>query len=295
MKDNDRTWVNVSTGEVKENVHRIYTDYQEEQIQDYKKQKEFQKYLVDFYGEFFFYKYDELLTYLERNLGTAFRFLYVCSCADWENKIITSDRRFITKPIDFINIFYKPRKTSLDFHDALLQKELIYQDFNGIYRVNDNYYSRSIKNDNDFRRHSIRVFNKALHELYNMLSSDEHVFGGELLKLIPYMNIYNNILCKNPSESDYDAIKPMTKEEIQNVLRPDSDYGRKLRLKLEKFSIHDEPVIGKFNAMDGCQYIVNPRIFYRGNNINQLNAIINHFNISKSQTKQKRVKRRNKK
>lgn len=292
MKDDNRTWVNLSTGEIKDNVRRIYTDYQEGQIQDYKKQKEFQKHLVDFYGEFFFYKYDELLNYLDRNIGTAFRFLYVCSCADWENKIITSDRRLVTKNIDFVNIFNKPRQTSIDFHDALVQKELIYQDFNGIYRVNDHYYSRAIKNDNDFRRHSIRVFNRALQELYNMLSSDEHVFGGELLKLIPYMNIHNNILCANPTESDIDAIEPLSKETIQDILRPDSDYGRKLRLKLEKFSIHDEPVLGKFNAMQSYQYIINPRLFYRGNNINQLNAIIYHFDTSKAQTKKRTMKRR---
>lgn len=287
-RDPNTTWINEGSGEIKTNISRLITNKEDEQIHRHQQRTNSFNHIGDVYGEFFFYKYDDFLEYLNYDLATAFRFLYICSFADADNKIILPNKRFAQTEKDFVFVFNKPRKSVEGFHKSLVDNELIYKDFNSIYRVNDNYFSKKIINDNDFKQHSTRVFDKAIQDLYNMLTSDEHVFAGELLKLIPYMNIYSNILCHNISERDPAKVDPLTKKELQDVFRPNSDYGRKLRTKIETFSINDEPVIGKVSLMDEYQYFINPRLFYRGNNINDLKAIINHIDISIEQAKKKK-------
>ena len=290
-EDFAHTWMNVKTGELRHNVSRIISAEQDQSIHIYKQRKEYFHNLNENFGEFFFYKYDKLLQDIQYQMATAFRFLYVCSKADRTHKVIAYDNYVATNPFDFTYIFNKPRTTSIDFYHDLANHELIYQDTDGNYRVNDNYFAKDFSND-EFKRHSVRVFNIALQDLYNQLTSSEHVFGGELLKLVPYMNVHTNVLCHYIEEADINYMEPLTKEEIQTILRDDSDYGRKLRLKMEKFMLRDEPVLGKFAAMGETHYIINPRLFYRGNNINDLKATMQNFDICKAQTKQRTMKRK---
>lgn len=293
--DPSRAWMKADTGEVKENVVSIITEEDRRRHKEYKNKKEFQHYLHGKYGEFFFYKYDELLNTLNNQVATAFRFLYLCTFADKDNKIKVFSDMYAKKENDFMVIFNKPRKTCSDFCKALKESELIYKDHNGIYRVNEHYYSRKIIDNDDFKHHCIRAFNIAIQELYQRINVTEHTFAGEFLKLIPFMNIYWNVLCeeKDIYNQDSNQIVPLTKQGIQEILRPNSDYGRKLYTKMEKYTIHDEPVLVKFVSGEVTQYIINPRLFYRGNNIKNLEGTINHVKISIAETDRRKMKRRN--
>lgn len=288
QQDETRTWVNFDTGEKIDNVTRIITEQQEHKILEFRKHNNAVIRIQDAYGEFFFYKYDDFLSYLNYDLATAFRFLYLCSFANKDGRIVLPGGEYVKEKKDFIILFNCPRKTADDFYHNLLDNDLIYQDFFGAYRVNDNYFSKKIINDEDFRNRSTRVFDEAIQNLYKQLTSNEHTFAGELLKLIPYMNIRTNILCRNIDETIPERISPLSKEELQNIFRPNSDYGRKLRSRIEKFSIHNEPVIGKITLMYESHYFVNPRLFYRGDNINDLKAILDHIDISVYQSKHKK-------
>ena len=287
-QDGTRTWVNFDTGEKIDNVTRIITEQQEHKIIEFRKHNNAAIHIQDAYGEFFFYKYDDFLSYLNYDLATAFRFLYLCSFADRDGKIFIGNEKPVISEQDFIVLFDKSRTSVEYFCKDLINSELIYKDFSGIYRVNDNYFSKKIINDEDFRNRSTRVFDEAIQNLYKQLTSNEHTFAGELLKLIPYMNIRTNILCRNIDETIPERISPLSKDELQNIFRPNSDYGRKLRSRIEKFSIHSEPVIGKITLMYESHYFVNPRLFYRGDNINDLKAILDHIDISIYQSKHKK-------
>lgn len=282
-----RSLIDMSTGEIITGVSRVITQSQEPSIEEYKKKKKLYTYMYARHGSFFFYKYDTLLEDIHDDVATAFRFLYVCSFADKNFHLVLSDGRLCNKKDHFTEIFQFPKSSSMGFLNKLLEYGLVYTDTEGTYRVNETYYAYGMPDD-DFKQHSIRTFNRAVQDLYRRLSAKQHTFGGEFLKLVPYINIFNNTICKNIAKKNLDSEDIMTKEEIQEVLRPSSEYGKKLRLKLEKMIINDELLIAKFKAGDDIHYIVNPRFFYRGNDINDLRSLIAHFDISSNVTKQKR-------
>lgn len=284
--------LDIETGLIIDEVDHIVTKKQQYKIDEYKKKVKFQKYIYNKYGDFFFYKYNELLNDINYDMATAFRFLYVCSFCDKNGYVIAYEDYKCMEVADFIYVFDRPSSTVKDFCKKLIDYGLLYQDYTGCYRVNENYYSHKLT-DEESKKYNIRTFNRSIQELYKKMSTKEHRLGGELMKLVPYINVYTNALCWNVYERDPKNIEVLTKTDIQNIIRKDSDYGRKLYNQINKFTLHDEVIISLFTGGVEEHYVMNPRIFYRGNDINDIKVLVQHFDIAKEQNKKRRMKRKN--
>lgn len=293
-----KNYLDLEFGNVEEDIHHLVTEKQHEAGLRYKKQLERRQKLYEklssHCGNFYFYRYDKLLEQLKDDTAVGFRFLYLCACADEEGYFIKYNNMYCKTREDFTYIFEKPKNTVCRYIDEMINNNLLFKDDKG-YKLNPLFYSTG-KLDNEFKRNSVRTFNKAVKELYNNASSKEHAYIGKLLKLAPYVNVYNNILCWDIKETDVNKVNPLTIEEIRGIVHPNNNYSYAVMDKLENLFIKGEPVIGAFNSVGQVQYIINPRLFYRGNNINDLQAIIDHFDISKSQylkkVKKKKMERK---
>lgn len=232
-------------------------------------------------GNFYFYRYDKLIEQLNDDTATAFRFLYVCTCANKDGKIIAYDDTPCRTISDFTYVFEKTIDTVKHYLETIMSNNLIYKK-DGCYWVNPIYYVTNLQ-DSDNKKHSVRVFNEAIRHLYRNSNPKEHSLMGQFLKLVPYINIYTNILCWDIGETDPDFIHPLTKQEIQKVLKDDAAYGCVIFNKLEKVFIKGEPVMGRFISSGEEIYRINPRLFYRGNNVKQLQDLIDTFDINKNQ------------
>lgn len=276
-------WYNVVTGEFKDDVRSILTG------EDIKNEDEDSKILHmkrrlynkigEAFGNFYFYRYDKLLQLVEDDTATGFRFLFLCTYGDKQGYILTYNEEKCSIYSDFIPIFDRTKSSVIKIIKTLEEYGLIYKQ-NNYYRINSEYYSMNLDSA-AFKKNSIRTFNRAIRELYKDSDPREHGAIGELLKLVPYINISNNVLCWNIEDVHPDEIIPLTMNEIRTILRPKSDYGRKIMNKLETLFIKGEPVLLKTQSVNQTQYVINPRLFYRGNDITQLGAIIEHFDISK--------------
>lgn len=293
----NRRLVDPETGEIIDDVVRVVTDTQQGKIGRYRKlqqqRKELRDIIAEQCGEFYFYRYDKLLNQLGDDTATGFRFLYLCACANQEGYCERSHEVYCNTKEDFIDIFDVPKRTAIKYIDDLLNNKLIYKDNIG-YKLNPMFYSMGNLN-NDFRRNTIRTFNKAIRELYYNSDPREHKTIGKILKLVPYINIYNNILCFNINETDNKLIEPLTLKDILYILN-NNNYSYTVMDKINDLWIKGEPVIGCFNSVGQKQFIVNPRLFYRGNNAHDLQAIIDQFDISKysyiRKNKKKAMKKR---
>lgn len=276
-------WFNEVTGEFKDDVRSITTGSdikkREENIKAFHLRREFFNTIGKELGNFYFYRYDKLLELLNEDTATAFRFLYLCTYGDKHGNILTYNDQKCSTYSDFIFIFDRTKSSVIKIVKTLEDYKLIYKQ-NDYYKISREYYSMNL-DSTAFKKNSIRTFNRAIRDLYNNSDPREHSIIGELLKLVPYINISNNVLCWNIEDVHPDEIVPLDMNEIRTILRPKSDYGRKIMNKLEKLFVKGEPVLGKFNSVDQIQYVINPRLFYRGNDITQLNAIIEQFDISK--------------
>lgn len=293
----NRKIVDYETGEIIENVSRVITEDEDKKIRAYKQLQQQRKSLRDLMkrhcGGFYFYRYDKLIEQLNDDTATAFRFLYLCACADSDGRIVKYNNEYCCTKEDFTYIFDRPLRTVRKYVDDLLTNKLLYKD-GAEYKLNPMYYS--IGMDDSFKRNSIRTFNKAIKELYYNSDPKEHKVIGKILKLVPFINIYNNVLCWNIEETDEKLIQPLTLRDIMNIVHPGTNYSYDVVDKLQTLFIKGEPVLGNFSSVKQQQYIINPRLFYRGNNVEDLRAVIEQFDISKYQylrKKKKKIERKN--
>ena len=285
-KERFMKFVSVDTGEIIDiasykTMKQLTTE--ENDLKDSNQRKKLYEVIRKELGGFYFLQYNKLLDTLENDTATAFRFLYLCSYSDKDGYIYTYNSKKCSSYTDFTFIFDRTRSTVTDFVKAMEKHNLVYK-IDDCYVVNTQYYSMNI-NSQTFKTNSIRTFNNAIRELYKNSNPKEHSLIGEILKLVPYINISNNILCWNNEAVRSDDIIPLTLAEIRGILRPNSDYGRKLTNKIEKLTIKGEPVFGKFDSLGNPHYVINPRLFYRGNNIDQLKGLIDQFDVTKNKRK----------
>lgn len=288
--------VDYDTGEIIENVVRVVTKPEQKKIDEYKelqqRRKQLRELISNQCGGFYFYRYDKIVELLSDDTATAFRFLYLCACADKDGYLIKYDHEYCTTIEDFTYIFDKGKDSVKKYMKNIVEANLIYKDGQR-YKLNPMYYSMGGMDD-DFKRQSIRTFNNAIKHLYYNSNPKEHSIMGQLIKLVPYINIYNNTLCTDIECVDKKQLIPLDKADIANILQPNNNYGYTLLDKLMHVLVKGEPVIGLFISMGQYQYRVNPRLFYRGNNPKDLQDLIDTFDIAKTQfTDKKRRKMAN--
>lgn len=291
------SFMNIRTGEVVEDVARIVTNSQESNITAYKiklkKARKLNKLIAQHCGGFFFYRYDNLLETIGGKTDVAFRFIYLCASATPEGYFIKyNNEKCVTKK-DFTYIFDKPLRSTQRYVDELIDVKLLYKDEEG-YRLNPIFYYCNL-DDETAKRKSVRTFRNCIRELYVNSDPNEHSYMGEILKFVPYINLYNNILCWYPEEPDKNKIQPLTLQEIRFILRANSNYGYEIERKLESLFIKGEPVFGKFEAAEEYQYIINPRLLYRGNDPLQFKGLIDQFDVAKGQYLNKIEKKKTRK
>lgn len=286
-----KTIIDYDTGEIITDVSRIITTSEDHKLSEYRrlqqKRENLRTMIEKHCGVFYFYRYDKLLEQLNDDTATAFRFLYLCACATKDGYIIKYDHEYCKIVEDFTYVFDKTKDTVRRYMEAMTDNNLIFKDDMG-YRLNPLFYSMGGMND-DFKRNTIRTFNKAIKELYYNSNPKEHKMMGKLLKLVPYINIYNNVLCWDIYETDKQLIQPLDISEIRTILHSKNNYGYDVVNKIEDLFIKGEPVLGRFTSVGQTQYIINPRLFYRGNDAKDLKAIIDQFDIAKSRYQKKKM------
>lgn len=277
--------MDLHTGVITNNVIQIKTAKQQDKDIQYKKSLKKRKQLYDeikyHCGGFFFYKYNELTELLKDDTATAFRFVYLCACANKEGYIMAYKNKPCQTRDEFTYVFDRPLTSTRKYVDKLREHELLIKDTQG-FKINPDYFTYNIQDD-DFKRNSVRTFNKAIKDLYYNSSPREHSMIGQILRLVKYINIYNNILCWHIDESNTKYIQPLTDDEVRYIICPNSTYRYELLDKLENIMIMGEPVLSKFESIGESHYIINPKLFYRGNDPKDFQKLIDQFDTAKHQ------------
>lgn len=122
------------------------------------------------------------------------------------------------------------------------------------------------------------MFDKAIKELYENSLPKEHKKLGLLIKLLPLVNYKTNVICKNPKEDIVELIEKYTMQELSEYL----GYSRvdSMKRALMGLTVNNEKVIMQ-SKIGGKEFIVvNPRIYYKGNKLNEMQGIVNLFKLN---------------
>jgi hypothetical protein len=155
------------------------------------------------------------------------------------------------------------------FYNKMI-KNNIFTIKNKIIYINKKYFIKgNIAKINDKIDYT-RMYVNSIRYLYNHIPIRSHSKLGNYFKLIPYIHRQRNILCKNPS-SEYEDIKPMELKDLKEIL---GYTGKSLKVFIKTFLLtyldNGEPVLMYFNQTANfweSKIIVNPKVFYGGNNI----------------------------
>jgi hypothetical protein len=120
---------------------------------------------------------------------------------------------------------------------------------------------------------------EGIREIYEKAKPREHRRLALLMELLPYINFSHNIVCNNPNEKDIDKVDPFNLTEVMELAK----YTNLTKFKrdLLNLTVNEELVIKITETKNGKFIYVNPRIFYKGNNVNDLKACMNEFRVKK--------------
>ena len=281
------TWINYGTGEMRNDLISLEEfkkrqAKKENQVRGYRyAQKEILSlptFLQEEYGNFINTRYLSLLDKLDYDTATAFRFIYLCTYMDYNDGYIIWKNKRVNDSY-LIDIFNVNQNTITKIKKKLYDEELIYKDKDNYIYINPEYcYRGDVSNNKIYKRQYTRIFNNSIRELYTKSSDPrEHKLLGKFILLLPYVNVYHNIICMNIKEKDIEKLVLPNSAQMDDILHINSrNYIRQMSELLE-ITINGEPAVLVINHKNVRMYAINPRIYYGGTRLSDVKTLNEYF------------------
>lgn len=232
-------------------------------------------------GGFYFQNYENVLK-LNIAKQYLFRFIYLCTYMSYDKKIHFGNaigEKSLALEKDLKEIFRLSKSETINTKNTLIENGLIIINKDKTINVNSKY---AIKGEIEKRelKMSVKVMEKGIREVYRKSKATEHKKLALLIELLPYVNFRHNVICSNPEESDVEKINPFNLTEVMRI----AEYKNLTRFKrdLLNLTVNEELAVKITETKYGKFVYVNPRIFYKGNNADDLKSCMNEFKIKKN-------------
>lgn len=125
-----------------------------------------------------------------------------------------------------------------------------------------------------------RVFVDNVKDMYEGTESKQRKQLANLFKVLPYINFKYNVFCMNPEETDKKKLNLLNWTDLARLCGYDETHVTKFRKDLMKLKIYGYDVIGEFNRSSGKTIIVNPKIYYSGDDANDVKYLYDLFEMN---------------
>ena len=267
----------ITDAEYKETQHK-----KEKQSEGYKYYKNnilpLPGFLQEEYGEFIQTRYDPLLKEIKYDTATAFRFIYISTFMNYTNGYLIYKNNKVNKHT-LSEILQVSRNSFTQILNTLLNHKLLMIDSNGYYYINSKYcYRGAISNNKEYHERYTRIFINSIRELYSKASTPrEHKLLGRFILILPYINIYHNIICKNIKEKEIENLLLPNSAELDQILHVSERHSDRTMKELLEITVGGKPAIMNVSHNKAKMYTVNPSIYYGGTNLSHLKEIDQYF------------------
>lgn len=125
-----------------------------------------------------------------------------------------------------------------------------------------------------------KIYIAAIRELYEKIPPRQHKRLGYAFQMLPFLNFEYNILCRNPKESRYSEIDPLTVADFCEQIGFDRTHASHLASEYGRLTFTvdgGQEIFCKFLS-DGrdittANIYINPRLVYKGTNFRQVEAV----------------------
>lgn len=248
-------------------------------IEKRRSKDEFKVFIREDYGSFFLCNARNLFRLkVERNYIA--RFLRLCDRMDYDNKVKLK-RDTVAIERDLKGLWGLSPNETTRTKKALIDANLILIEDDKTITINNKYAKKGKVKNRKFLKESARVYTKGMDELYEQLPCRKHHLITLLMELVPYANYHYNVICTKESieEKDVDKIEPLTIKELCGILGYNETNANKLQRELNSLRIKGQYAF--IVVLKGKQRFVyiNPRLFYKGDDINTLRGLMKIFDI----------------
>jgi len=274
-------WINLETGEIKDNVIQIRTKPEVEQQRQITKHyknnvQPLPGFLQQEYGEFIQSNYLPLLKTINNDTAMAFRFMYLCTYMEYETGYLVSCNRKVDKH-KLIKLLGVSPNTATNIIEYMTTHNLILLDSTNNYYINNIY---SNKGRDIYKGEYTRVFIKSIRELYNKTDNiKSHKLLGRFILLLPYVNIYHNIICLNIKEKDINKLLLPNSRDLDKILNISERNSDRTIKEMMTIEVDGKPAMLNISHNKASMYAINPAIYYGGTNLSHLKTLDGYFKV----------------
>lgn len=278
--------INRATGEVTPAVIHLLPAgtlcYTPESQERYKKRKaeerkeKFRRLKNNELGKFFFTPISESFNGLTPETVT--RLIYLNTFIGYDNKLKLTERTPM-KYKDIQDVLKTSKSTTLRFWKEVTPKYLG-TDSEGNVISNCNIFKKGVIKDGEKVVSCQRLYIEGIRRLYEAVELRNHRQLGFFFKLLPFINIEYNLICRNPHETDLERIELISMEEFCAFIGYDIAHVSKLiniysciRFnvggRMEKFCA----ITCNGNNRQSARIFINPHILYCGSDYTKVEVL----------------------
>lgn len=241
----------------------------------------------------FIYKYGKpIMESLELKCGGnkanihIIRFIQLATYSTFGGKLFDSNRNRI-KRSSLKTIWDTTSKNSIkETYDLLIECGYIYETEEGYIMISDDLIVKGAIDDfkklrkQDENLTYTRLFSKNIQSLYEGTEPKARKQLANLFRILPYINFKYNVFCENPTETNENELKLYTWTDLARICGVDALNVTRFKRDLWKLKIYGYNTIGEFTSGDGKAICVNPKVYYSGDNIEDVRNLYVMFKMT---------------
>lgn len=217
----------------------------------------------------------------------ATRLMYLSTYVSYDNNILKYDNGIVMKKKDIKKVMNLSDSMCRRFIDNMIKKEyLIVTDLG--YQINKSIIHKGSDENRtlvESERYS-KIYIQAMRKMYMSVEPRQHKFLGYVFQMLPYVNIYHNILCYNPYEKNEELLDYINMIRFCELLGLSHDNVTRFRKNAEKVVFEFNGTLQHFmcyilgaedESKNQGMIIINPNILYGENEINRQDALTTFY------------------
>lgn len=178
------------------------------------------------------------------------------------------------------------RKSINETYNLLMECGYIYETEEGYIMISEDLivkgaienFKKLHKQDTDLTY--TRVFTKNVQDMYLGTEPKARKQLANLFKALPFINFTHNTFCTNPTETDPKKLELLTWSDLARLCGYD-DKKQVARFKKDLWTlqVYGFDTIGEFKTQSGMAICINPKVYYGGNDIQDVQRIYTLFEM----------------
>lgn len=212
------------------------------------------------------------------------RFLILATHINFKNNLYDNNNNRIKKSSLSKIWDVKDRKGINDTYNLLKELEYIKETEEGYIMINESLIKKGdMANFKDIKKSDFdstytRLFSDNIQNMYLNTESKSRKQLANLFKILPYVNFKYNVFCENPTETDMENITPMNWTDLARLCGYEEKKNiAKFKKDLFKLKIYGFNVVAEFKMDNGYSIVVNPKIYYSGDDIKDVEMLYGLF------------------